>query len=1145
MFTTRSSISSRALLLALLPAISFAGINMIDVPAGEFQMGNAEPSISRDKCFYEQPVHSVRITQAFRMSVTEVTVDQYREFKADFVTTKGTEPYATGPSWHDAVAFCEWLSKKEGKTYRLPTEAEWEYAARNAEKLGLKNMLSGPLEWCADWFGEYSLDAQSDPVGPASGFAKVVRGGCLDEPGEMGKVFNFNATDYAHATHRSGMAPAFGSVAGAALEHGRHHIGLRVVQAAMPTAKPTARVERFVQQGVKDTRELALRPIDQTKPYLRKRLLLPVPPDNAPISANDALGLHPSFRAHNHSPALTVCPNGDVLLVIYASLHEYEPEVSLMACRLRFGAEEWDEPEPFVDFPSVNDHAPLLFTDGEVTRLFWGSGYLAGAFPFQWIESRDSGATWSEVKFPHIMNKPGSYSCQPVNSAFRDDQGTMYLASDGGGSTALLWATDDDGKTWRDTGGRSEGRHTTFAKLSNGRILGMGGKSSNINGFMPQVVSSDGGATYAKSASVFPALGRNQRPTLLRLQSGKLFFAGDFQDNFKGLKPDTEKRSGCYVALSADDGKTWTIKKLQGTQAHEGERLNNDKSDTLGYSVAAQAPNGTIHLITSMNHPCLHFELNEAWILAPDAQEVLLSSRATKITDVKEHRDEHTTWSGGIADDGHFHLHGTETRFNASGRKQYEATYRLGQKVGRETQWRSDGSIAWQWDWRSPADGRRLQIMPMGDSITQGTGAGNCGYRNDLYRLLKASGCNFDFVGRKHVPGDITPDADHWGSSGWQISGTNVQVAGKSYVSLQGAPRPGIFEEMKDAITSAHFSTSAKVRNVILLMIGVNDHLHQVVESTHRDQSSIAEGCIARLQALLTEINTHAATHGLRFEVVVGTIPKLSTEWKGDPVSDVVVQQGLRYNGWIRTHLPEMKFPQLTIQVVDTEAALEGKLADFVHPNAAGYEAMAQVWHDAIAGTSAFSQFWPNGQKKSESHWHGRFAEGLALRFDTEGVEVGRAQFVHGEMKARPTTIAKSSTTQTKPNDDTAKPGSFCYSDRAFTITSLPKELLGGQLIRTANNDDFATAPDHLPLDLATDSTLYVCYWTEASDLPGWLKQPEWKRLPERATVKIGTADKAYNIFARAMSKGHITLGGNDRKHTNAISNYFVVVRSR
>ena len=117
--------------------------------------------------------------------------------------------------------------------------------------------------------------------------------------------------------------------------------------------------------------------------------------------------MHPSFRRHNHSPALTVCPNGDVLMVIYTSYRESEPEVSLIASRLRFGADEWDMPAPFVDFPAANDHAPMLFTEGETVRLCWGSPWLPGAFPFQWIESKDSGATWSEAHFPRFQSAPG------------------------------------------------------------------------------------------------------------------------------------------------------------------------------------------------------------------------------------------------------------------------------------------------------------------------------------------------------------------------------------------------------------------------------------------------------------------------------------------------------------------------------------------------------------------------------------------------------------------------------------------------------------------------------------------------------------------------------------------------------------------
>ena len=236
-----------------------------------------------------------------------------------------------------------------------------------------------------------------------------------------------------------------------------------------------------------------------------------------------------SFRHHNHSPALTVCPNGDVLLVIYTSYREYEPEVSLISCRLRFGADEWDLPAPFVDSPGANDHAPMLFTEGGTVRLFWGNPALAGGFPFQWIESRDSGATWSEVRYPHFQNAPGPHSRQPINTGFRRPDGTLYVFSDAEGATSVLWARATRRTNLARPRRSQAGRHTTYCLLKDGGILGMGGKNSNIEGFMPAVVSHDGGKTWEKQKTVFPALGSNQRPSLLRLQSGRLFFAGDFQ----------------------------------------------------------------------------------------------------------------------------------------------------------------------------------------------------------------------------------------------------------------------------------------------------------------------------------------------------------------------------------------------------------------------------------------------------------------------------------------------------------------------------------------------------------------------------------------------------------------------------------------
>ncbi|MHC4345785.1 MAG: hypothetical protein ACYSUP_14000 [Planctomycetota bacterium] len=80
-----------------------------------------------------------------------------------------------------------------------------------------------------------------------------------------------------------------------------------------------------------------------------------------------------------------------------------------------------------------------------------------------------------------------------------------------------------------------------------------------------------------------------------------MLLAGDFNEK-DGGHPASITEKGSYVALSADDGDNWLIKKLPGAQLHEDEPVI-----TIGYSAARQGPDGTIHLITSMNKPNLHF----------------------------------------------------------------------------------------------------------------------------------------------------------------------------------------------------------------------------------------------------------------------------------------------------------------------------------------------------------------------------------------------------------------------------------------------------------------------------------------------------------------------------------------------------------
>ena len=192
---------------------------MIFIKGGTFSMGSTEGDDD------EKPTHFVTVSD-FYLAETEVTFSQYDYFCEQTNRTKpndqgwgrGERP-VINISWIDAVAYCKWLSEVSGETYRLPTEAEWEYAAGGgdsnrtkwagthtesslrlygnysgisgsdryehtapvktfqANDLGLYDMSGNVWEWCSNRYGSYTSRSQTNPIGPHNGSYRVRRGG--------------------------------------------------------------------------------------------------------------------------------------------------------------------------------------------------------------------------------------------------------------------------------------------------------------------------------------------------------------------------------------------------------------------------------------------------------------------------------------------------------------------------------------------------------------------------------------------------------------------------------------------------------------------------------------------------------------------------------------------------------------------------------------------------------------------------------------------------------------------------------------------------------------------------------------------------------------------------------------------------------
>jgi len=739
-----------------------SSIEFIEIPAGSFFMGAdldpkyiaAGPEEKWRSVFIQDefPSRQVSISKGFAISKTEITNVQYEAFDPGHRSWRGnfaglsTEDHeaVVYVSWEDAMAFTRWLSDNDDQfDYRLPTEAEWEYAARAGTRTPFSNGLSGDIyslnpmdenqmqdknyqwpypftwsngcrswvkwlpencigvedvypnkhdiqdadltvgqtapnafgiydmmgnveEWVLDWYGLYDPADTVDPAGPAKGDFKVARGG-------------------SHNNHIQHMRSA--NRMSSAINDKHYMLGFRVVRVPKGEQLPSPSREQplrpWAEQILQEPYDWEAPKVDPVFSVYSLYELVSQNEDGSHYGTDEQMkqfGFDPGsgvpiltgpLYTHNHSPTITWCENGDMLVSWFSGESEIGPELTLLACRgvrQTDGSLKWTPPSEILKAADRNMHSSNLLNNGlsikngsreEFVIHQMASIGVAGRWDklaLGYRRSADNGASWTPVRMvlelDHALNDGASMQ----GNMFQHSDGSLIFVTDDESdslfNTGSLVVSEDGGESWTRRGHSSNtpgeqriaGLHAAVIEIEdrNGdgetELLAIArDKGIYFGGRAPQSISYDGGNTWERSPTIFPSISSGKRFSMIRLRNSAgvegyqgtvpILFVGFASNGFKARSGEGEigEIEGMFAAVSFDEGRTWkaehrrVLSDLKGEQVMELHTAPWQRSNMIsrstgqegGYMIATQTPDGMIYLTDGK----LVYQFNLQWII--------------------------------------------------------------------------------------------------------------------------------------------------------------------------------------------------------------------------------------------------------------------------------------------------------------------------------------------------------------------------------------------------------------------------------------------------------------------------------------------------------------------------------------------------